>query len=234
LADLEPKFIAKVEFPFRELFDPDDPLAQWVVNASRANNDLLLANRRLMASFDSETQLGEAIYDLRAVATHAWELAKFLEDTDSLAVDAFMTRMLEEAREDWEKVQAILQDPTPIIHNKTFKATLISARDQASHYSEIDHKLLRRALTRLGENDEDGSPYLGVIYIGNTFKDSYSEFATEVDYQLFCEIKDGDVEPLKHFAAKLNEMASALIRFASTAIHVYLHGHELKMTPLND
>ncbi len=234
MADLEPSFIAKVEFPFKELIDPEDPLAQWVVNVARANNDLLLANRRLSESFNRETKLGEAIYDIRAVATHAWELAKFLENTNSLAVDAFMVRMLKEAKEDWEQVQTILQDPTPIIHNKTFKATLISARDQASHYSEIDHKLLRRALKRLGEDDEDGSPRLGAIYIGNTFKDSYNEFATEVDYQLFCEIKDEDLGPLKNFVGLLNKMAPALIRFASTAIHVYLHGHELKMTPLND
>jgi hypothetical protein len=30
MGDLNPKFAVKVEFPFRELFDPDDPLAQWI------------------------------------------------------------------------------------------------------------------------------------------------------------------------------------------------------------
>ncbi len=70
--------------------------------------------------------------------------------------------------------------------------------------------------------------------MGTTFKDSFNEFANELDYQLFCETRGEDLEPLKKFVKQLNEMTAALIRFASTAIHTYLHGHELKMTPLND
>jgi len=227
--DLEPEFVVKVEFPFKELFDPADPLAQWVANLGRAVNDLLLANRRLKGSFDRETNRGEAIYDIRAVATHAWELTKFLEDTSSTAVDAFRARMLKEANQDWERVQGFIRDSTPIVGSKSFKATLISARDQGSHYSEIDHKLLRRAMAHQGEDDADGSPHLGAAFVGETFKDSYNEFATELDYQLFCEIKDEDVEPLKKFIMPLNEMVAALIRFASTAIHTYLADHEDKL-----
>lgn len=229
MADLEPKFRAKVEFPFRDLFPPDDPLGQWVANLSRAVNDLLLANRRLDVSLNSEVSRGEGIYDIRSVASHAWELTKFLESTTSTAVDAFMARLIVEAQEDWKAVQASLQDPTPIVGNKTFKATLISARDQASHYSKIDHKLLRRALSHQGGNDEDGSPHRGVAWIGSTFKDSYNEFASELDYQLFCEVEGEDLEPLKNFIKPLNEMVAALIRFATTAIHTYLHDHEDKL-----
>jgi hypothetical protein len=231
MSDLEPEFTVKVEFPFKELFDPTDPLAQWVANLSRAVNDLLLANRRLAEGFEREESSHEAIYDIRAVASHAWELAEFLRKTNSTAVDTFLARMIEEARGEYDKALAALQAPEPgdSPEQKSFKATLASARDQASHYSEIDHKLLRRAIEGMCEDNKDGTPHIGTAYIGRTFKDSYNQFASELDYRLFCEIKGEDMEPLKKFIMPLNELVASLIKFASTAIHTYLYDYEDKL-----
>ena len=237
MSDLQPHFKSKIEFPFKELFDPTDPLAQWIANLSRAVNDLLLANRRLAEGFEREGSQHEVIYDIRAVASHAWDLAEFLRKTDSTAVDAFLARMIDEARSEYEKALSALRElePGDSPAEKSFKATLGSARDQASHYSAIDHKLLRRAIESLREDNDDGTPHIGAVYIGETFKDSYNEFASELDYRLFCEIKGEDTEPLKKFVMPLNELVASLIKFATTAIHTYLYEYEskLKVTELS-
>jgi hypothetical protein len=212
------------------LFDPDDPLAQWIATLSRAVNDLLLANRRLVEDFEQDGPQHEVIYDIRAVGSHAWEFAEFLRKTDSTAVDAFVSRLITEAKQEYQDVVEALEDPAPLVGNKGFKATLASARDQASHYSEIDHKLLRRALARQGEDSEDGTPHIGVAYVGDTFKDSFNQFASELDYQLFCEVDGGDMEPLKRFVAPLNALVASLIKFATTAIHTFLSDHKDKLS----
>jgi hypothetical protein len=230
VGDLKPKYTVKIEFPFRELFAPDDPLAQWIINLSRAVNDLLLANRRLAEDFEQAGPQHEVIYDIRAVGSHAWELAEFLRKTDSPAVDAFLSQLIMKAKQEYRQVVEALDDPTPVVGNKSFKATLASARDQAAHYSEIDHKLLRRALSKMGEANEDGTPHIGVAYVGDTFKDSFNQFASELDYQLFCEVEGDDMEPLKRFVLPLNALVASLIKFATTAIHAFLSDHEDELT----
>jgi hypothetical protein len=37
------------------------------------------------------------------------------------------------------------------------------------------------------------------------------------------------MEPLKQFIMPLNELVASLIKFATTAIHTYLHDHEDKL-----
>jgi hypothetical protein len=236
MGDLSPRFTVKVEFPFKELFDPDDPLAQWIANLSRGVNDLLLANRRLAEALESDESGHESIYDIRSVASHAWELCEFLRKTDSTRVEAFLARMIPEARQEYQKLLRAVEDPTPLVGQLPFKSALASARDQASHYSGIDHKLLRRALRGLSDDNEDGTPHIGVVFIGETFKDAYQQFASELDYQLLCQTEGENMEPLKQFIMPLNALVASLIKFATTAINTYLHDHEdkLEITPLGD
>ena len=44
------------------------------------------------------------------------------------------------------------------------------------------------------------------------------------------------MEPLKRFILPLNELVASLIKFATTAIHIYLHDHEkaLEITDLRE
>lgn len=236
MGDLNPKFTVKVEFPFKELFVPDDPLAQWIANLSRAVNDLLLANRRLAEALEGDESGHESIYDIRSVASHTWELCEFMRKTESTRVEAFMARMIQEAQQEYQKVLNALQDPAPVVGPLSFKAALASARDQASHYSEIDHKLVRRALRHLSEDNEDGTPHIATVFIGETFKDAYQQFASELDYQLLCQTEGENMEPLKQFIMPLNELVASLIKFATTAIHTYPHDYEdkLEITELRD
>lgn len=90
MKDLAPRFKARIEFPCKELFDPRDPLAQWIANLARAANDLFLANRRLDESFKTEGLGHEAIYDIKSVASHAWELLKFLHASRSTQIETFI------------------------------------------------------------------------------------------------------------------------------------------------
>ena len=53
---------------------------------------------------------------------------------------------------------------------KSFKRTLASVRDHATHYSPIGHKLLRGALKRIGDQD-------GELLVGEKFKEFRAEFA---------------------------------------------------------
>ncbi len=224
MKDLKPNFKARIEFPYKELFDPADPLAQWIANLARAANDLFLANRRLDESFKAEGSGHEAIYDIKSVASHAWELLKFLRASRSTEIETFIDGLPAETGENYRKALQVF-DTSALPLEKSFKSLLGSARDQASHYSDLDHKLLVGALTRLAEDDEDGEVSTGRVYIGETKKDFYAEFASVLDYQLFLPTKGEDLEPLKKFVAQLKELVVPLICFSSEAVQAYLLEH---------
>lgn len=229
--DLTPKFTVEVEFAYRDLFPPDDPLAQWVANVSRAANDLLLANRRLAAGLESGESQDEVIYDIRAVSTHAWELAEFLRNSDDDKIQRFIADLPAEVHTDYAAALDALQAPDSDgpLPPSVFKRLLASARDQSTHYSVIGHKLLRRGLTILGE-DIGGKPNTGKIHVGATFKDFYADFATELEYQLFFKLDGDDIEPFKQFASSINKVMGHLIRFTNAAVHVYLNEHRSNIT----
>jgi hypothetical protein len=237
---LQPVITERIDFVFGDLFPADDPVAAWLVNLSRAVDDLLLANRRLernLALAGDQDGPGprnhEVIYDIKAVASHAWELAKFiqLESSEDPTIAHFIeTRMPLEAQRDLADALATLEpgndDPSL---EKSFKAILASARDQASHYSEIDSKLIERALRSLA-TDFQGKPNETSAMFGINFKDFYAPFATEMDWQLFHPVGDGDMEAFKKFNSRLNVFVGRLIRFSATAVHVHFRLHETDTT----
>ena len=230
MPNLDPKFKVEIEFPFMELFDPRSPLAQWIANLSRAANDLLLAHRRLDETFAGEPLTGhEAIYDIKQVAAHAWELGEFLRESDVPEIKDFQARLSDKTRGKLDRIFELINAPAPP-NKKTFKAKLASARDQASHYSDLDHKLLIGALERLGEEDEDGQPGIGKVRIGETLKDFYAEFASVLDYQLFIPTKGEDLGPLKEFVPDLRELAFTMICFSSETVQSYLNEHLDQLT----
>jgi hypothetical protein len=233
---LEPAITERIDFTFPALFATDDPLAAWLVNLSRAVDDLLLANRRLARNLarsgpqeDPEPRNHEVIYDIKAVASHSWELAKFirLESSEGPAIAGFIeNRMPEEARVDLAGALAVLEpDDDDLANQKAFKATLASARDQASHYSKIDHNLIEKALRDL-KTDFEGKPNETSLLLGETFKDFYAPYATEMDWQLFHPVDDGKMDAFKKFNIRLNELVGRLIRFSTTAVHCYFRDHE--------
>jgi hypothetical protein len=120
------------------------------------------------------------------------------------------------------QIETFINDTSAAPQKKSFKSLLGSARDQASHYSDLDLKLLVQALSHLAE---DGEISTGRVYIGETKKDFYAEFASVLDYQLFLPTKGEDLEPLKKFLAQLKELVVPLICFSSEAVQAYLLEH---------
>jgi hypothetical protein len=233
---LEPVLTERTDFAFGDLFRAEDPVAAWVMNVSRAVDDLLLANRRLARNLarpslqeEPEPRNHEVIYDIKAVASHAWELAKFiqLESSNDPAIAEFIeSRVPEEARTDLGHALSALEpadDDPP--NQKAFKATLASARDQASHYSKIGHDLVKKALFDL-ETDFEGKPNEASLLFGENFKDFYAPYATELDWQLFHPVGDGDMEAFKKFNTRLNDLVGRLICFSATAVRCYFRAHE--------
>jgi hypothetical protein len=109
-----PRYETRLRFAVGAALPPDQPLAQWIVNVARALNDLLLANERLRVGFEEGTPAYEHFYDIRAIATHAWELDKFLRESerDSDQVRDFIAAMPEEAVRHYRNADQVLQgDP---------------------------------------------------------------------------------------------------------------------------
>lgn len=234
MANLDPKLEVEIEFLFADLFHPEDLLAQWIANLSRAANDLLLAHRRLDATLAGESLTGhEAIYDITQVASHAFELVKFIQGSQVTKIEAFCQGLGEKTTESRDRALDLVNAPAAP-GTKSFKAKLASARDQGSHYSNLDHKLLVGALTRLGEPDEDGGPSIGKVQIGKTLKDFYADFASMLDYQLFMPLKSDDLTPFKEFVAELRALVVPLTCFSSEAVQAYLYKYRdsLRVSPL--
>lgn len=231
--DLEPRFTERIDFRFEDLFDPEDPLAQFVMNLSRGANDLLLGNRRLLKDFavaasgESTPLQHDVIYDIKTVASDAWELAKFIQSSQNSAKVApfIANRMPAQARRDLEDALAAFEpSESDSPETKTFKNKLISARDQDSHYSELNAKLLKRALRNLN-TDFEGQPNETSLLKGVKFKDFYAPFATEMDWQLFHQMDAGDLETLKIFVGQLNEVVGRLLTFSETAVECWFRDH---------
>ena len=110
--ELEPIFTERIDFAFVSLFQADDPLAAWLIDLARATDDLLLASRRLARNQPgsgaavASPRNHEVIYDIKAVASHAWELAKFIQLKSSGApeiAEFVESRMPAKSREDLDK-----------------------------------------------------------------------------------------------------------------------------------
>jgi hypothetical protein len=246
--ELEPIFTERIDFAFADLFQADNPLTPWLINLARATDDVLLANRRLarnLAGSGSEVPAPrnhEVIYDIKAVASHAWELAKFirLKSSGVPAIAEFVEkRMPAESHEDLDEALLAFEPADGDSQDgKGFRELLASARDQASHYSEVDHRLMGRALERL-KTDFEGRANETSLFLGQTFKDFYAPFGTEMDWQLFHALDGGSLKAFKGFNTKLNELVGRLIRFSTTAIHCYFRDREaetrtIKLEPVKN
>src|SRR5207247_1433888 len=150
-----------------------DPVAQWIVNLARGLNDLMLANARLAAGFAADTPAPEHFYDIRAIAVHSWELAQFLRESERNhpEVASFMSTLDDEWNRDYTDLTEAFSEPreTDSASATSFKRNLASARDQSTHYSKIDHKLLRGAMERIGDQEGD-------LLVGKLFKDFRADF----------------------------------------------------------
>lgn len=224
---IEPEFSSRIRFLMGAVFPSDDAIAQWIINLGRASNDLMIANQRLYRGFRDDTPAEEHFYDIRAIATHSWELAKFIEESrrDHPKIETFISDLEVDVVRDYHKVLEILDsDPVELEKGKqwSFKAALASARDQASHYSRVGHKLLTAAMKRVADQE-------GEMLIGPDYKDFNALFAATVDAQMFHPLED-DPEPFRQFSDQLQKVVGGLMRFSRHATDQYLQAHEDELT----
>lgn len=229
---LKPAYSKLAEFDNKDLLDPDDQLAQWIASVGRALNDLLVVHRRIEQDFSAGSSQGtpEAIYDVRAAATHAWEFAKFLRlaEAYSESVRHFLNEDLHPPaltayREALDALSEPDDDDDQEPDERSFKEALVRARDQRSHYAKLDTKPLRQAMKRLaGTEDEPGR---GSLFSGVDFKDFYPDFSTQLDYQLLIPHSKQELDPLKKFSGQLSRVAGRLICFAGWALQSYFASH---------
>lgn len=212
------EFTTRIRFTMKEVLPAHDPLAQWIVNIARASNDLMIANGRLLAGFAVNSPAEEHFYDIRAIATHIWELAKFLEESkrDFDEISRFMETLGEAPSADYSKTVELLSEDreSDSPGTRNFKQTLASARDQSTHYSNVNHKLLRSAIERVGDQE-------GELLVGAKFKDFRATFAANVDVQVFHPL-DANDEPFRDFSENLQRVVNQLLRFTRNAIDRYL------------
>lgn len=216
MASFEPELTTRIRFQIAAVLPADDELARYVVNLARATNDILLANRRLLAGFESDTPAYEHFYDIGAIASHAWELAEFLRHShaNSRDVREFVARLEESARKDGHAALEMLSSPQPGADGRSFKVQLAIARNQAIHYSLLDASEPRSALTRIADQE-------GELHVGKEFKDFYADFAADLDAQMFFPMK-GDEDTFRQFSDRLLQVVGQLMRFSRAAIDLYL------------
>lgn len=120
------------EFTIGDVFPVDDPVARWLVTISVGMNDVLLANKKFIAS-----KLGyEYIYFFRLASTHLWELAKFISQTYGAweEIRTFVDGLSEEAREHFGAIAQIAATGDL----STVGTELVQIRDLFGHYQEMD------------------------------------------------------------------------------------------------
>lgn len=229
---LQPAYSKLAEFNNEDLLDPDDQLAQWIANVGRALNDLLVVHRRIEQDFSKGSSRGtpEAIYDVRAAATHAWEFAKFLrlaeayaEDVRNFLAEDLHPPALEVYREALDVLSEPEEDGNQEQDERSFKKALVRARDQRSHYAKLDTKPLRQAMKRLAGTDDE--PGRGSLFMGEDFKDFYPDFAIQLDYQLLIPHTKQELDPLRKFSGQLSGVVGNLICFAGWALQSYFAKH---------
>jgi len=153
------------------------------------------------------------------VATHSWEIAKFLSESerDSQAVRDFVETRPADVVDDHRHVVAVLYEADQ--SDDQFRRELGSARDQATHYSGLDHKLIRAALLLLRDLEAE-------ILLGGRWGDFRAEFASTLDAQLFFAVDDEGTAPFERCSRRLNDLSQRLVRFCRVAIDHYLERHK--------
>jgi hypothetical protein len=194
-------------FRIGDVFDAEDPIARWLIVLSMGLNDVVYVTKRLTEQLQGDAPPYANIYEIRLAALHFWELSKFLRESigSSAEIRAFVDALPQQARDDLDAALASTDTANP--HG--FKGNFGSARDQFSHYAEVDNKLLRRALKAVADHESE-------LNVGEQFGDFRAGYADEVAGQLFFSVPGEDVTDLKTFVEQLRDGSAALMRFVQT------------------
>jgi hypothetical protein len=192
----------RIEFRFGEVLPADDPLARWVVKLAMIHNDLVFANRNLLAADD---QTIEWFYWYRYAIAHYHEAMNTLAEEHEIAeVAAFVGALSQETR--------ALHDAALEIHAEVEAASSRIRNETTFHYPSAQ---TRRVLTTVLEElaDEAGS----VESESGKVRDSRAVFADEVVARLFYRAIGGD-DDAERITARLAEGEKNLMQFINHAL----------------
>jgi hypothetical protein len=98
-----------IRFRVGDRFPADDPLARWLTGCMAALNNLLLVNGWLIPSLESGGPEYVNVYLGRLGASHVFEVAKFLHNSERRVpqVRVFLDGLEGEARAAYKRVKAV-------------------------------------------------------------------------------------------------------------------------------
>jgi hypothetical protein len=167
----------------------------------------------------------EHFYDISAIASHAWELAEFLRDSEKTSgrIREFLAGLESDAQADYRNALSALSAPHPGADGRSFKVQLATARNQGIHYSKLRAPEPRKALARIADQD-------GYLLLGREFKDFRADFASDLEAQMFFPMGSGDEDAFRAFSDQLLRVVGALMRFSRAAIDRYLLARQELLT----
>jgi hypothetical protein len=204
-----------LRFRIGDAFPSDESLARWLTACCMAANDLVYLNQQLFPRLQGDDAPAfENLYLSRLVASHLYEVAKFLIQAErryGADLQPFLDRLPASARSDYEAVKAIgpggqnpLAEPLERLRNHFF------------HYAELipqapQYEQLARAL------DAHASSTSAIRW-GDHLIDFRADFADDIAAELSF---PGDTG-VHDFVAGFAEATPAYVRFTHAALAQYL------------
>lgn len=203
-----------IRFRDGDFVPADEPLARWLTVVTMAVNDLVLVNRWALPRLQGDGPAHENVYLGRLVASHLYEVAKFLHQSERRVSEVrdFIAGLDEESRDAYARVKAV--GPAGA---DSFAEQLEHARHYFFHYAELviqapDHEELRRAMTEHADT-------MGEMYDPGSLADFRARFADDIAVELSFPEQKVDLE---EFIARPATTISDFWTFAQAAINAYV------------
>jgi hypothetical protein len=208
----------RIAFNMGRAFPADDPVADFVVAASLAWNDLLLVNMRLVGGDEDgpdkyEVSAAEVRYLVRVATAHLHELRECIGHSRETSgeVDEFLSRLPPDAL---SELSALMDLNTP--ENDWIETALAYLRNQTFHYgAKSNWKGLRWALRSVA--DKTGE----IVATTTTNAGTRLEFADLVAVQHF--VKFGGDDAMAVLAKAVTAAIAGAIQFVMHLLWHYLN-----------
>ncbi|WP_219836949.1 hypothetical protein [Paenibacillus sp. R14(2021)] len=195
-------------FKFKEVFNPQEVLSQWIIKLSMARNDFLYVHNRLFELSDKKDKAGENFYYFRIALSHYREAIKYIDKhKEKKKIIEFISILDKKTKDDYRK---LIESCSPW-DGSFVKEKILPVRNNLFHYYNDDFQLNL-------ENLDDF--FTRVIVSGNSRSEVDLVFADDVSLK----ISFGNIEEqeFKEILLELVQLLVAFIRFIDKAISTYL------------
>ena len=209
LPDLEKRH--RWRFRIGDVFNPDDPLARFIVAVGTALNDNLLSNTLFVESNEAY----EHIYFFNLASSHLYEAAEtFLQaEREWQPVREFIATLEEERQAEFARVTALARPDAPWPGPR-----LKAIRNSFFHYIRLDQAQVQSNRLALMEGLRAAADREGLLIIesGGVLSGIRALFADEIAVQTAA--NDWDEGEFERLAGALASLQADLNRFAQSAI----------------